>query len=214
MERNIARHLWLGQEPTMFQHHFALLWCLQASHHPGWCLPEGPWSCPSTGWMPSHLCIQGSNPHWTMLCQYRAWATCLCFWCRAVPRICLQLQVHDWEWSQTPRADYAEEPGRCTSLPPENAVMPPGLWHPHQIPTWQRDAHSRCPFLLCPSCCPWDTSQHLCELSAHHPTEEMWLPGCCLQWPNSPCPSRDDPLRLARKYTWCSREPLPISPCP
>ena len=167
-------------EPSMFWHHFALLWNSQASHHPSWCLQERPWSCPSTRWIPCCLCIQSTDPHQTMLCQYRAWATHLCFWCRAVPHICLWPWVHNREQRQTPWADYAQEPGRYTSPPPENAVMPPGLWHLHQILTWQRDAHSRCPILLCPTCHPCDTSQYLCEPSPHHTTEEDWFPGCCV----------------------------------
>ena len=136
LEWNIPICLWLSQEPSMFWHHFALCWHLQASHHPSQCLKEGPWSCPSTGWVPCCLCIQSTNPHWTMLCQYRAWATHLHFWCRAVPHICLWLQVHNGEQPQTPWADYAQEPDRCTSPPPGNAVTPPGLWHLYQIPTW------------------------------------------------------------------------------
>ena len=102
----------------------------------------------------------------------------------------------------------------ATSPPPDNAVLPPALWHLHQIPTWQRDAHSRCPILLCPTCSPCNTSQHLCEPSPHHTTEEDWCPGCCVQWPNPLCPSRDDPLGLARRYMWCSHGPSPIPPCP
>ena len=106
LEWNILRCLWLSQEPSMFWHHLALLWHLQASHHPSQCLQERPWSCPLTGWMPCCLCIQSANPHWTMLCQYRVWATRLCFWCRAVLHICLWPQVHNWQWPQTPWADY------------------------------------------------------------------------------------------------------------
>ena len=121
--------------------------------------------------------------------------------------------VHNREQPQTPWADYAQEPGRCTHPPPENAVMPPGLWHLHQILTWQRDAHSRCPIPLCPTCFPCNTSRHHCKPSPHHTTEEDWFPGCCTRWPNPLCPSRDDPLRLAWRYTRCSHGCLPIPPC-
>ena len=62
LEWNIPRCLWLSQEPSMFWHHFVLLWCLQASHHSSWCLQERPWSCPSTRWMPCCLCIQSADP--------------------------------------------------------------------------------------------------------------------------------------------------------
>ena len=38
LEWNIPRCPWLHQESSMFQHHLPLLWCLQASHYPSWCL--------------------------------------------------------------------------------------------------------------------------------------------------------------------------------
>ena len=170
LEWNKTRCLWLSQEPSMFWHHFALLQHLQASHHPSWYLQERPWHCPSIRWMPCCLCIQSAYPYLTMLCQYWVQATLLHFLVRAVLHICLWLWVHNREQPQTPWADYAQEPGRYTSPPPDNAVMPPGLWHSHQILTWQRDAHSRCPILLCPTCCPCNTSWCLCEPSpqSHH----------------------------------------------
>ena len=166
MEWNIPKCLWLSQEPSMFWHHLALLQCSQASLHPSWCLQERPWNCPYTRWMPYFLCIQSADPHWTMLCQYRVWAACLCFWRGTVPYICLWLQVHNREQPHTPLADYAQEPGRCTSLPPEYAVMPPGLWHLHQIPSQQRDAHSRCPIPTMPHSPPlWYFSMSLWTIS-------------------------------------------------
>ena len=51
----------------------------------------------------------------------------------------------------------------------------------------------------------WTTS------TSHH--RRRWFPGCHVQWSNPLCPSRDDPLRVARRYTWCSHGPPPIPPC-
>ena len=67
-------------------------------------------------------------------------------------------------------------------------VMPLGLWHSHQILTWQRHAHSRCLILLCPTFCPCNTSQHLCEPSPHHTTEEELISRmlCAVTQPSMP----------------------------
>ena len=135
LEWNIPRHLWLCQESSMFQHHLALLQCSQASHHPSWCLQEGPWSCPPPRQIPCSFASKVLTP--TKQCYANIECELLaCIF--GAEWFCTYIFGHKFtieRWPQTPWADYAQEPGRCTSLPPVNVVTPPGLWHSHQILT-------------------------------------------------------------------------------
>ena len=126
------------------------------------------------------LCLKSSNTHRTALYQQRAWNACLCLWCRTVPHICeTQLHkphmfwpyIHCWEWPQTPCKDQAEEHGRCTRLPTEEAALPTELWYHQQVQPCLGNAGSRWLLPLCTTWCPRDNSWHCHKTSTHHPTE-------------------------------------------
>ena len=209
LEWNIPKCLHPHQEPSMFQHtlHYFDI------HRPVIIQVDASKKGLGAALLPCCLCIQSTDPHWTMLCQHRAWAAHLCLWHRVVPHICLWLQVQNREWPQIPWADYAQEPGRCTSLL---------LWvllHLQDSDLCIKYGPSRAMLIVdalshyAPLTGPCNTPQHFHESCPHHATEEDHFPGCHVQWSHPLDPSTDDPLRLARGYMWCSHGSSTIPPC-
>ena len=68
--------------------------------------------------------------------------------------------IYCWEWPQTSWIYQADEPDRCTSLPPKNAALPAEIWCHHQAPPWQGDGDTRCPLPPMHPWCPTNTPLH------------------------------------------------------
>ena len=88
---------WQGYHTTVFQH-------LQACHCPSWCIPRRPRYFPSSRWLPSCLCFQGSYACRAALCQHRMWTTHLCLWSKMIPHLSLAVPSL-LEWAQASWTD-------------------------------------------------------------------------------------------------------------
>ena len=68
LESNLSRSIQQTQVLVMHWHQTLIFPCEETSKHTRCCLQKGTWSCSSTGWWPSCLCLQSTYPNRTVLC--------------------------------------------------------------------------------------------------------------------------------------------------
>ena len=71
VEHFLSGSLWQDQGIGLQGYNSSLLQHMEAIHHSSRCIRKGTQSCTSSGRMSSCLCLQGSYPHRTMICQHR-----------------------------------------------------------------------------------------------------------------------------------------------